>query len=73
MAVVQLSDIIQPEFFAEYMANNSMVSTALFHSGVLVPNARPLHAGDRGESTLRRIPSGSAVHRSSREGWTFGA
>ncbi|HUB19621.1 MAG TPA: hypothetical protein VL990_13355 [Acidobacteriaceae bacterium] len=39
MAVVQLADIIQPEYFAEYMANNSMVSTALFQSGVLVPNA----------------------------------
>jgi hypothetical protein len=39
MAVVQLADIIQPEYFAESMANNSMVSTALFQSGVLVPNA----------------------------------
>ena len=39
MAVVQLADIIQPEYFAEYMANNSMTSTALFQSGVLVPNA----------------------------------
>ena len=39
MAVVQLADIIQPECFAEYMANNSRVSTALFQSGVLVPNA----------------------------------
>lgn len=39
MALVQLSDIIQPEFFAAYMAENSMVSTALFQSGVLVPNA----------------------------------
>lgn len=39
MALTQLSDIIQPEYFAEYMANNSMVSTALFQSGVLVPNA----------------------------------
>lgn len=39
MAVVQLADIIQPEYFAEYMANNSMVSTALYQSGILVPNA----------------------------------
>jgi hypothetical protein len=39
MPVVQLADIIQPEFFSQYMAENSMVSTALFRSGVLVPNA----------------------------------
>ena len=39
MAVVQLADIIQPDSFAEYRPNNSMVSTALFQSGVLVPNA----------------------------------
>ncbi len=39
MAVVQLSDVIVPEYFAEYMANNSMVSTALFQSGVLVGNS----------------------------------
>jgi len=32
MAVVQLADIIQPEYFAEYRANSSMVSTALFQS-----------------------------------------
>jgi len=38
MAVVQLSDVIQPEFFAQYSAENSMTSTALFRSGVLVPN-----------------------------------
>jgi hypothetical protein len=39
MAVVQLADIIEPQFFSEYMAENSMTSTALFQSGVLVPNA----------------------------------
>jgi len=39
MPVVQLADVIQPEFFSQYMAENSMVSTALFRSGVLVPNA----------------------------------
>ena len=38
MPVTQLADVIVPEFFSEYMANNSMVSTALFQSGVLVPN-----------------------------------
>ena len=39
MAVVQLSDIIQPEYFAEYMAHSSMVSTALFRGGVLAGNS----------------------------------
>ena len=34
MPVTQLSDLIVPEYFAEYMANDSMVSTALFQSGV---------------------------------------
>jgi hypothetical protein len=38
MALVQLSDVIVPEYFAEYMALNSMTSTALFQSGVLVGN-----------------------------------
>jgi len=51
MAVVQLSDVIQPEFFAQYSAENSMTSTALFRSGVLVPN--PLmraQLGDGGDT-----------------------
>ena len=39
MPVVQLEDIIQPESFAPYQAENSMTSTAMFRSGVLVPNA----------------------------------
>lgn len=39
MAVVQLADIIQPEYFAEYMANNSMASTTPLQSGVLASNA----------------------------------
>lgn len=38
MAVTQLANVIEPQFFAEYMAENSMTSTALFRSGVLVPN-----------------------------------
>lgn len=38
MALVQLADIIQPEVFEQYSAENSMTSTALFQSGVLVPN-----------------------------------
>lgn len=63
MALVQLADIIQPEFFAEYMAFNSMTSTALFQSGVLVPNAlmqaqlpfaaSPLTRTDREHGTRR--------------------
>lgn len=32
MPVTQLADVIVPEFFAEYMAQNSMTSTALFRS-----------------------------------------
>jgi hypothetical protein len=39
MAIVQLADIIQPEFFAACMAEDSVTSTALFQSGVLVPNS----------------------------------
>lgn len=39
MALVQLADIVQPEFFANYMAENSPVSLALSTSGVVVPNS----------------------------------
>lgn len=39
MAVVQLTDVIVPEVFSAYLAENAMTSTALFQSGVLVPNA----------------------------------
>lgn len=39
MAVVQLADVIQPEYFANYMAENSPVSLALSTSGVVVPNS----------------------------------
>jgi hypothetical protein len=35
---VQLADVIVPEVFTEYLGVNSMTSTALFRSGVLVPN-----------------------------------
>lgn len=35
---VQLADVIVPEVFTEYLSVNSMTSTALFRSGVLVPN-----------------------------------
>jgi hypothetical protein len=38
MPIVQLADVIQPEFFSQYLSENSMTSTALFRSGVLVTN-----------------------------------
>jgi hypothetical protein len=34
----QIADIIVPEIFSAYVAENSLVSTALFQSGVLVRN-----------------------------------
>jgi hypothetical protein len=39
MPVVQLADVIQPESWDLYQTENSMTNTALFQSGVLVPNA----------------------------------
>jgi hypothetical protein len=56
MAVVQLADIVQPQFFADYMANNSMTSTALYQSGVLVPNALMNAQLSQGGDTLN-IPA----------------
>jgi hypothetical protein len=47
MAVVQLADIIQPEFYAQYASENSMTSTALFQSGVLMQH--PLMQAQLGE------------------------
>lgn len=38
MAVVQLSDVVIPEYFAQYMAENSPVSLSLLQSGVMVGN-----------------------------------
>src|ERR1035438_9220102 len=35
----QISDVVVPAEFSEYVVENSLVSTALFQSGVLVPNA----------------------------------
>ena len=34
----QISDVVVPAEFSAYIAENSLVSTALFQSGVLVPN-----------------------------------
>ncbi|GGY81961.1 major capsid protein [Marinobacter zhanjiangensis] len=39
MAVVRLSDVIEPVKFTDYIIQNSMVRTALAESGVLVNNA----------------------------------
>jgi hypothetical protein len=38
MAQVQITDVVVPAEFTAYQVENSMVSTALFLSGVLVPN-----------------------------------
>jgi hypothetical protein len=38
MAVVQLSDVIVPEFYAPYGGFDSMSSTALYMSGILQQN-----------------------------------
>jgi hypothetical protein len=48
MAQVQLADVIVPAEFTAYQVENSLVSTALFTSGVAVPNgemASQLQAG----------------------------
>jgi hypothetical protein len=39
VALTQLADIIEPQYFSDHFAENSMTSTALFQSGVLIPNA----------------------------------
>lgn len=39
MAVVRLSDIIEPEVFTQYIVQNTMAKTALAESGVLANNA----------------------------------
>jgi hypothetical protein len=38
MAQTQLSDVVIPASFTAYQVENSLVSTALFQSGVVVPN-----------------------------------
>lgn len=38
MATVQLSDVIIPEIYADYMAENSPEKTAFFESGIIVQN-----------------------------------
>ena len=38
MAQVQIADVVVPAEFTAYQVENSMVSTALYHSGVAVPN-----------------------------------
>lgn len=39
MALVQLSDVIVPEIFTDYIVENSLISSALYHSGVVTKNA----------------------------------
>ena len=38
MAQVQITDVVVPAEFTQYQIENSMVSTALFQSGVVLPN-----------------------------------
>ncbi len=38
MAQVQITDVVVPAEFRAYQVKNSMVSTALFQSGVVLPN-----------------------------------
>ncbi|MGB6902554.1 MAG: hypothetical protein WBD98_07005 [Acidobacteriaceae bacterium] len=38
MAQVQITDVVVPAEFTAYQVENSMVSTALFQSGVALPN-----------------------------------
>jgi hypothetical protein len=48
MAQTQISDVIVPAEFTAYQVENSMVSTALYQSGVVLPNgemAAQLQAG----------------------------
>jgi short subunit fatty acids transporter len=39
MAVMQIADIIVPAQFSEYILEESMVSTALYESGLIVKNS----------------------------------
>ena len=34
----QLADVIQPDAFTAYLVQNSLLSTALYQSGVAIPN-----------------------------------
>jgi hypothetical protein len=55
MAQTQLADVIVPSSFGPYIAENSLVSTALFRSGVLIQNgemASQLLAGAQSFSVL---------------------
>jgi hypothetical protein len=38
MAQVQITDVVVPAEFTAYQVENSMLSTALFQSGVVLPN-----------------------------------
>jgi hypothetical protein len=48
MAQVQITDVVVPAEFTAYQVENSMVNTALYQSGVVLPNGEmesQLHAG----------------------------
>jgi hypothetical protein len=60
----QIADIIVPAEFTAYIVENSLVSSALFQSGVAVPNgimSAQLQAGAPGRalSTSRRFSTNS--------------
>jgi hypothetical protein len=40
MAQVQITDVVVPAEFTAYQVENSMVNTALFQSGFLLPNGK---------------------------------
>ncbi len=48
MAIIRLTDIIEPQSFTDYILQETMAKTALFQSGAMVPNsviAQQLRAG----------------------------
>ena len=60
MAVVQLSDVVVPEFYATYGGFDSMTSTALYQSGILQQN--PLLDAQVNRGTLKcRSPFGQVL------------
>jgi hypothetical protein len=55
MAQVQITDVVVPAEFTAYQVENSMVSTALFQSGVVFPNGEmraQLQAGRSSSPTI---------------------
>jgi hypothetical protein len=52
MAQVQLADVIVPAEFTAYQVENSLVSTALFTSGVAVRNGEMASQRKRGSKAV---------------------